>query len=369
MQPTDFIPAPYVQDALRMVEALKGMDRIVVAGHVNPDGDAAGSVAAAGHILRAMGKEFMLYAAPGLPRYLGFFPMPAVVHTSLAHTPFTPQCALLLDCGEPERLGSELAALLPQLDTVNIDHHLGGDGMGSLGNWVVTEAAATAQLMAYVAMAADLPLTGDLGLSVALGLLTDTGGFCHGNTSADVLALASHLVANGCHLHWLREKMDNDWSLGRWRLWGQLMERAVVEHHGQIGFCPVSLKDLGRCQALKEDLEGFVEQLRRLRGVKVAALLREESPRLCKFSLRSYGSIDVRAMAADMGGGGHFNAAGGTLRLPLKKAGEELLRRIALRLDGRAPEIPEAPGTGEERHTPDDETAAGNNDQSQVTTS
>ena len=261
MQPTDFIPAPYVQDALRMVEALKGMDRIVVAGHVNPDGDAAGSVAAAGHILRAMGKEFMLYAAPGLPRYLGFFPMPAVVHTSLAHTPFTPQCALLLDCGEPERLGSELAALLPQLDTVNIDHHLGGDGMGSLGNWVVTEAAATAQLMAYVAMAADLPLTGDLGLSVALGLLTDTGGFCHGNTSADVLALASHLVANGCHLHWLREKMDNDWSLGRWRLWGQLMERAGVEHHGQIGFCPVSLKDLGRCQALKEDLEGFVEQL------------------------------------------------------------------------------------------------------------
>ena len=97
--------------------------------------------------------------------------------------------------------------------------------------------------------------------------------------------------------------------------------------------------------------------------------MREESPRLCKFSLRSYGSIDVRAMAADMGGGGHFNAAGGTLRLPLKKAGEELLRRIALRLDGRAPEIPEAPGTGEERHTPDDETAAGNNDQSQVTTS
>lgn len=346
MQPTDFIPALYAQDAHRMAEALKGMDRIVVAGHVNPDGDAAGSVAAAGHILRAMDKEFMLYAAPGLPRYLDFFPMPAVVHTSLAHAPFTPRCALLLDCGEPERLGADLAALLPQLDTVNIDHHMGGDGMGNRGNWVVTEAAATAQLMAYVAMAAGLPLTGDLGLSVALGLLTDTGGFCHGNTSADVLALASHLVANGCKLHWLREKMDNNWSLGRWRLWGQLMERAVVEHHGQIAFCPVSLKDIGRCQALKEDLEGFVEQLRRLHGVKVAALLREEAPKLCKFSLRSYGSINVRAMAADMGGGGHFNAAGGSLRLPLKKAAEELLRHIALRLDSRVPaeaETPEEP--------------------------
>ncbi len=352
MQPTDFIPAPYVQDAHRMAEALKGMDRVVVAGHVNPDGDAAGSVAAAGHILRALGKEFMLYAAPGLPRYLDFFPMPAVVHTSLARAPFTPRCALLLDCGEPERLGADLAAMLPQLDTVNIDHHLGGDGMGSRGNWVVTEAAATAQLMAYVALAADLPLTGDLGLSIALGLLTDTGGFCHGNTSADVLALASHLVANGCKLHWLREKMDNNWSLGRWRLWGQLMERAAVEHHGQIAFCPVSLKDIGRCQALKEDLEGFVEQLRRLHGVKVAALLREEAPRLCKFSLRSYGAINVRAMAADMGGGGHFNAAGGSLRMPLKKASEELLRHIALHLDGRVPskmESPEDPEASEKQ--------------------
>ena len=342
MQPTNLIPAPYVQNALRIVESLKGMDRIIVAGHINPDGDAAGSVAAAGHILRAMGKEFMLYAAPGLPRYLDFFPMPAVMHTSLAHPPFEPQCALVLDCGEPERLGADLAALLPRLDSVNIDHHLGGNGMGSRDNWVVTEAAATAQLMAYVAMAADLPLTGDLALSVALGLLTDTGGFCHGNTSADVLALASHLVANGCHLHWLREKMDNDWSLGRWRLWAQLMANAAVEHHGQIAFCSVSLKELGRCQALKEDLEGFVEQLRRLRGIKVAAMLREEAPRLCKFSLRSYGNIDVRTIAADLGGGGHFNAAGGSLRLPLKQASEELLRHIALRLEGRVPETQNA---------------------------
>ena len=333
MQQINAIPGPYAEKALQIAEALSQMDQIVVAGHVHPDGDAAGSVAAVGHILRDMGKEFMLYANPRLPGYLDFFPMPAVVHTTLEHPPFTPRCAVLLDCGEPERLGAELAGLLPQLDSVNIDHHLGGDGMGSRDNWVVTEAAATAQLVAYVSMAAGLPLTGDLSLAVALGLITDTGGFCHGNTSADVLSLASHLVQNGCNLPWLREQLDNNWSLGRWRLWGLLMENSCVVHDGQIGICQVRLQDLSRCQALKEDMEGFVEQLRRLHGVKVAALLREDSPQLCKFSLRSYGELDVRSIAADLDGGGHFNAAGGTLRMPLEQAGQVLLDRIGRYLD------------------------------------
>ena len=333
MQQINAIPGPYAEKAREIAEALSQMDQIVVAGHVHPDGDAAGSVAAVGHILRDMGKEFMLYANPRLAGYLDFFPMPAVVHTTLAHPPFTPRCAVLLDCGEPERLGAELAGLLPQLDSVNIDHHLGGDGMGSRDNWVVTEAAATAQLVAYVSMAAGLPLTGDLSLAVALGLITDTGGFCHGNTSADVLSLASHLVKNGCNLPWLREQLDNNWSLGRWRLWGLLMENSLVTHEGQVGFCQVRLQDLSRCQALKEDLEGFVEQLRRLHGVKVAALLREDSPQLCKFSLRSYGDLDVRSIAADLDGGGHFNAAGGTLRMPLEQAGQVLLNHIGRYLD------------------------------------
>ena len=335
MQQTDKIPAFFAANAQQMVEALKQMDQIVVAGHIHPDGDAAGSVAAVGHILRAMGKEFMLYANPGLPRYLNFFPMPGVVHTTLSHPPFTPRCAVLLDCGEPERLGSELAGLLPQLDCVNIDHHLGGNGMGCRANWVATEAAATAQLVAYIAMAANLPLTGDLSLAVALGLITDTGGFCHGNTSAAVLALASHLVENGCNLARLREQLDNNWSLGRWRLWALLMENSRIERGGQVGFCQVGLEDLRQCQALKEDLEGFVEQLRRLRDVKVAALLREDGPKLCKFSLRSYGDIDVRSIAAAMDGGGHFNAAGGTLRMPLDQAGQELLRQINLFLSAK----------------------------------
>ena len=313
MQRIDLIPQHFRQGAERMAQAFRDLDQVVVAAHVNPDGDAAGAVAAACHVLRSMGKEFMIYAQPGLPAYLDFIPMPGVVHTTLEHPPFKPRCAVLLDCGEPD--------------------HLGGNGMGSAANWVDPTAAATAQLMAYVALAADLPLTGDLATAIALGIITDTGGFCHGNTSANVLYLTAHMVEHGCDIALLREKLENTWSRGRLSLWGQLLQRAGLERDGSVCFCPVYLEDLRKCGALKEDLEGFVEQLRRLRGVHVAAVLREDSPTSCKFSLRSYGSIDVRAAAARLGGGGHRNAAGGTLRADMAAASTQLLAAIAEELD------------------------------------
>ena len=333
MQRIDLIPQHFRQGAERMAQAFRDLDQVVVAAHVNPDGDAAGAVAAACHVLRSMGKEFMIYAQPGLPAYLDFIPMPGVVHTTLEHPPFKPRCAVLLDCGEPDRLGRELAARLPELMTINIDHHLGGNGMGSAANWVDPTAAATAQLMAYVALAADLPLTGDLATAIALGIITDTGGFCHGNTSAEVLYLTAHMVAHGCNIAQLREHLENSWSRGRLTLWGQLLQRAQLERNGSVCFCPVYLEDLRKCGALKEDLEGFVEQLRRLRGVQVAAVLREDSPACCKFSLRSYGAVDVRAAAARLGGGGHRNAAGGTVRADMDAASAQLLAAIAEELD------------------------------------
>ena len=86
MQRIDLIPQHFRQGAERMAQAFRELDQVIVAAHVNPDGDAAGAVAAACHVLRSMGKEFMIYAQPGLPAYLDFIPMPGVVHTTLRGT-------------------------------------------------------------------------------------------------------------------------------------------------------------------------------------------------------------------------------------------------------------------------------------------
>ena len=189
----DYVPERWREDALRIAEALRNGDRFIVSGHVNPDGDALGAVAALGHILRFLGKEFVLYSATGIYDYLKFLPLPGVLRNSVGTLPFAPSMALVADCSEARRVGGELEPLLATLPVVNIDHHL-GEPMPAVARWIEPGAAATAQLAAYVGFALGVPPAGDFAQAVMLGLITDTGGFMHGNTSAEVLRLTALLA-------------------------------------------------------------------------------------------------------------------------------------------------------------------------------
>lgn len=183
----------------------------------------------------------------------------------------------------------------------------------SLGNWVDPGMAATGQMVAAVADAAGVPLTGELAQCVYLSLVSDTGSFTHGNTSAAVFTLAARLVANGLDAAAMREKLDNQWSMPKTKLWGKLMQTLSLECDGMVAVCPVTMEEIGSFGAVREDLEGFAEQMRRIKGVRVAVLIRQDPGNRCKLSLRSSGSDDVRSVAALFGGGGHLNAAGATI--------------------------------------------------------
>lgn len=295
-------------------------ERFLVAAHGSPDGDAAGSTGAMGHILRAMGKQVILYNGTGIPKPLDFVPLGDKVRENLYHLPFKPQVVIALDSGDAWRLGNDLANALPKYKSVNIDHHKGNPEFGTLANWVDPDMAAAGQMVAAVADAAGVPLQGDLAACLYIALVADTGSFTYGNTTPAVLRLAARLVESGLDAAALRDRMDNQWSLSKARLWGMLLQQIRLEKDGQVCLCVVSLADLTAAGAGKEDLEGFVEQMRRLRGVRVALMLREDNPKRCKVSLRSSGSDDVRTLAASFGGGGHLNAAGATLDATLAQA-------------------------------------------------
>lgn len=330
------IPERYREGAENAASAISGLGDVLLAAHVNLDGDAYGSLCASGHILKTLGARFFIYSSTGVPAYMSFLEAPGPVYENLGDIPTEPASAVYLDCSEFFRLGRHLERIATKWPSVNIDHHMSPGGLGSLANFVEAEAAATAQLVAYVALALDIPLKGALAESVALGLLTDTGGFCHGNTTADVFSLCALLERNGCRIPSLREKTHNNWPLGRLHLWGRMLSRAFLAHNGKICCCAARLKDFGESGCSAEDVEGLVEWLRKVHNVEVALFLREEKQDLCKFSLRSFGDTDVREMAAELGGGGHRNAAGGMIKRGVEGAMAELLRVIGGKLDEKA---------------------------------
>ncbi len=316
-------------DAGGIAEVLRAHDAIVVAAHGNADGDAIGSTCAMGFLLKALGKRYALYNATGVPAFLEWLTLPGPLYTRLAQLPFRPELVVALDCGDLWRTGHELSENFRQYASLNIDHHLGNDNFGSLGNYVKPQAAATGQLVAEVAEAAGVPLTGGLAAGVYVSLVADTGSFSFGNTTPEVLELTARMMRLGLDVAALRASFDSQWTLSKARLWGRLLyQRVRLEDQGRVAVCEVGPEDFAQTGSVKSDLEGFAEQLRAFAGVRVGVLLREDYPGKLKLSLRSRGSDDVRQVAVAFGGGGHTNAAGANVDLPRAEALAKVLEMI-----------------------------------------
>ena len=170
----DMQTAHIIQPAEEMAAIIQQFDNIVIVAHGSPDGDAIGATGAMGSLVKALGKRFVLYNATGIPDYLEWVPLPGKLVTKPSAIPFKPGLIIVLDCGDAWRMGKELLAVFPEYPSVNIDHHLGNPMFASLGNWVDPGMAATGQMVAAVADAAGVPLTGELAQCVYLSLVSDT---------------------------------------------------------------------------------------------------------------------------------------------------------------------------------------------------
>ena len=101
-------------------------------------------------------------------------------------------------------------------------------------------------------------------------------------------------------------------------------ERLVVSSHGIVGFA--ALQSGSARQAIQ-----LLERYFGVRTSLVAISLREEEQGI-KFSLRSKGSINVQVVAASFGGGGHRNAAGGTLIMDMDQAKTTMVQAVTKEL-------------------------------------
>ena len=74
----------------------------------------------------------------------------------------------------------------------------------------------------------------------------------------------------------------------------------------------VSQTDLARHGVTFEEVEGLIDIIRRTREADVSCVLKEAPDGTWRVSLRSIGTVDVRHIAEQNGGGGHRFAAGFT---------------------------------------------------------
>ncbi|EHJ46186.1 phosphoesterase RecJ domain protein [Solidesulfovibrio carbinoliphilus subsp. oakridgensis] len=297
----------------------------LVAAHASPDGDALGSTAAMGFVLEALGKTFTLLNDSPVPPQYGWMELPGPLLAAPASDDY--DLAIVLDCGDAPRLG-RLRDILDPARMAVIDHHLGNPGFGAV-NWVSPGHCATGEMVALLAKDLGVPLTGPLAEALYTAMATDTGFFSFSGTTATCMELGAELIRGGLDVGATGARIKNQWTVGRVRLWSEALGELSLRDHGQVGLIRVSQEMLKRAGAGPEDCEGLINNALRIKGVDAAILVRELPAGGLKFSLRSVGAVDIQAVAAAFGGGGHKNAAGGTLSLPLAEAEDVLAAAVA----------------------------------------
>jgi bifunctional oligoribonuclease and PAP phosphatase NrnA len=300
-----------VEGALaRAAVAINGAEYVALACHVNPDGDALGSMLGLLHVLRAAGRPCVAsFSEPfGVaPHYRELPGLELLVPP--AQFPEVPEVMVTFDSGAMHRLGDLTVAAKAASELVVLDHHVSNERYGSI-NVVVPDAAATAVVVHRLVAELGLPLTRDAAVCLFAALVCDTGRFQYETTTPAVFELAAELVSFGVPVARLSRTLFEEHRFAYLKLLGAALERAVLVPERSFVWTSVTQDDLARYGVTFEEVEGLIDVVRRTSEAEVAAVLKEGTDGLTRVSLRSLGAVDVCKIAQSQGGGGHRFAAG-----------------------------------------------------------
>ena len=329
-----------------ILELLRTRQSFWLSGHENPDGDCIGSQIALYHLLRQLGKQVVILnpdpPAPSLDFVTQKTPFSAWSNGTAVPAA---EVLVLLDCAWLTRLGpltEVVRGKRPQVVAV-LDHHVGSERGDGDVCYVDPIAPSTGTLVyrLYRALGQALPLVAAEG--VFLSLVSDTGWFRYSNTTAEVLATAAAMVEGGVDSARMYDLIHRRNHPDCVPLLAQGLLRQERSLDGRYAFSVLDRSTMDHSKRVGFDSDGVMEPLRSVQGTEVVALFKELSSSLVKLSLRAVNDIDVQAIAAEFGGGGHKKAAGAQLRFPLSEAIAQVRakveRALALALAESSPEL------------------------------
>lgn len=310
----------------KIAEVIKGSKRIALLPHIAADGDALGSSFALALALRTINKEAIVLLEEDVPQIYSFLPASwnAEVYSKKRQGFDT---VIAVDAGDPGRLSDRLEVFESGIVTVNIDHH-NTNSEYALHNYVDTRAAATGEIIFELIKILGVKPDLDISTCLYVAIATDTGGFRFSNTTVKTHLIAAQLIGNGVNIADISQRVFDSTSYEKVRLLGVAIDALELIEGGKIAVICLPNDLIRQTGAKEEDCDGIVNIGRNIRGVKVAAMLRQWENGEIKVNLRSSSDVDVSAIASLYAGGGHKKAAGYTTKGSLEEAKIKLLADI-----------------------------------------
>jgi phosphoesterase RecJ-like protein len=291
--------------------------RVLLVCHVNPDGDALGSMLGFGLGLRRLEVPHLQATFPGgfeIPEPFAALPgLDLLVPEELADT--DPDLVIVFDVAAESRLGGLVDRLATAKATIVLDHHASNTGFGRV-NLVDAQAAATSVVAEELLARLDVPLDQEIAECLYVALATDTGSFKFDMTTPQVHEMAARLVATGIRPGEISRRIFDSRPFGAMKLFGEVLGRAALDPtaaggHGMV-WTYATLEDLIRHRQRPYVLDALIDPVRTVAEADVSVVVKQLGEREWAVSLRSKGAVDVGKVAVALGGGGHRLAAGFT---------------------------------------------------------
>ena len=331
----------------RVLARIREDSRFALATHEHPDGDALGSLVAMQELLAALGKDSVMYISPDdlpLPEEYEVFVLDAAIHAPPAD--IAERTVVFLDCGNIDR--NSASVLRDGAHLLNIDHHHDNTRFGTV-NHIVPDASCTAEIVWDLMHGLDVSPTPVAAQALYIGLITDTGRFMYENTGPRAHEMAAELIEAGVDVAGVYHQLYEEMAPEKLALMTIALGQLQRFDGGELTLTSLSADDFARTGAEEHYSEGVVDQLRALRGTKVAVLVRDvlsgERRGQRKVSLRATDDdVDVSVIARAQGGGGHRRAAGFSTPMGLEELIASLRPAVAAQLhvsaDGHATVAP-----------------------------
>ena len=294
-----------------LTDALKNKKTVAILGHVNPDGDCAGSCTGMYNYLTENFENLEVSVfLQNTSKKFGYLKGYDRVYTEFDPKKKFDLC-ITLDASDVKRLGDFAPYLETAGDSLCIDHHVTNAGMANV-NVVEPEASSCCEVL-YGLLDPE-KISKSVAECLYTGIIHDTGVFKYSNTSKKTMEIVGQLIAQGIDFPQIIDGSFYMKSYGQTKLHGCALLNSERMMDDRCIYTVVTQEQMKQFGCSVKATDGIVDQLRVIEGVEVVILLYETgNPSEYKVSLRTNSELDLSRIAAVFGGGGHVKAAGCTV--------------------------------------------------------
>ena len=286
--------------------------------HRHPDGDAIGAGFGLQLILEAMGCTVYCVCEDEIPERLRFLTegmQDSILKENLP-ADFTPTQIISVDTASPAQAGVLFPDYEGKFDLM-IDHHAKGemyadgyiDGSASSAGELIYRLSRELVRMGRISA---IPEGVDRLLYAAVS--SDTGCFRYSNASPETHRAAAALLEAGFDSADLNHRLFGVKSYKLLQAEKVGFDRLKLYADGRLGIVAMPYEVMEQYGFTDEHLGTLVDVARGLQGVQVAVAIRQpKAEGVYRVSMRSSCEVDVAAICAEFGGGGHIKAAGCTV--------------------------------------------------------